>query len=92
MANCTKWKQNELDMIRQGLTDDEIMIQTGRSIGAIQNKRYDLTGHYKDDYVPEYYKMPKDVVLGACRSEEAKEARIILLAKKLGVRIKGVGK
>lgn len=88
----SKWKDRELDMIREGLTDDEIMLNTGRSLTAVQNKRYELTGHYKDDYAPEYFKTPKDVMLGACKSKEAREARIIFLAKKLGVRIKGVGK
>lgn len=85
----TKWKEEEINMILKGETDEYIMSMTGRSVLAIQSKRYELTGHYRSDYEPPYKDMPRDV---SCRTPEAREARIIILANKLGVRLKGVGR
>lgn len=92
MINQTKWKDEEIDMILKGETDEYIMSMTGRSVLAIQSKRYELTGHYRSDYESPYKDMPRDLSCGYCRTPEAKEARIIILAKKLGVRLKGVGR
>ena len=50
MINQTKWKEEERDMILKGETDEYIMSMTGRSVLAIQSKRYELTGHYRADY------------------------------------------
>lgn len=90
MINSSKWKEHELEMLSSGMTDEEVMKVTGRTLKAVQNKRYEVTGHYRHDYEPSYKNIPKDVMLGACRSDEAKEARIIILAKRIGVKIKGV--
>lgn len=92
MINQTKWKEEEIDMIFKGNTDEYIMKQTGRSILAIQSKRYELTGHYSSEYESPYKNMPRDISCGYCRTPEAKEARVLILAKRLGVRIKGVGR
>ena len=92
MINQTKWKEEEIDMILKGETDEYIMSMTGRSVLVIQSKRYELTGHYRSDYESPYKDMPRDLSCGYCRTPEAKEARIIILAKKLGVRLKGVGR
>ena len=78
MANL--WSKKEDDMIfNPNFTNYEIALKTGRSLMAVQKRRYDLTGTYSDN---EPIQRPHAVHL----SHTEKISRLYRLADKLGVK------
>lgn len=68
-----RWTHEETEMLKT-MTNEEIAVKTGRSIGSVANKRYSVHGTYST--IPEDYK-----TMG--------EYRILVLAKRLGVKLLG---
>lgn len=84
MKKREQWSKEEDELIMNGLSDDDIMELTGRTVLSIQTRRYHLTGHYTPNPPHKYTKKQWN--------QKLKENRIYVLAGKLGVRIKGVGR
>lgn len=86
-----KWTEEETILLWTDMTNEEISKKTGRSMDAVRTKRFNLTGHYT---TPSETKRRKYIhvtpVTNALLDEQMKRNRIIVLAKKIGVRIKGV--
>lgn len=77
----------EIALLYTDMTNQEIEQKTGRSRNAVRKKRYQKTHHYvelKRQRELEYNFTPKPFV-----SEYNKQARIIALAQKLGVKLYG---
>ena len=86
-----KWTENETMLLWTELTNKEICEQTGRTMDAVRTKRFNVTGHYT---TPSETKRRKYIhvtpVNNALIDKQTKVNRIIAMANKLGVRIKGV--
>ena len=82
------WTLEEELMIKNGMSNEEVAQRTGRTIKAIEQKRYRLTGHC----VPPERVWTADEVRRSPASFDTKETRIDrikALARKLGVKLFG---
>ena len=85
-----KWTANEVALLWTEMTNWEIAQQTGRTPDSVKKKRFSVTGCYtrqsdKRDERKKTIQANTEYI-----DQLEKEHRIILLAKRLGVRIKGV--
>lgn len=89
MTKHKMWTKEELDLIRQGCSDKTIMTVTGRTLKAIKQKRWQITGHEvpsSDLFVDD---KPREILpVSSFWSEEYKVSRICNLAEILGIRLK----
>ena len=79
------WTEEEVNLIKAGLSAKEIAEKTGRTENAVWAKKKNLkkTGFFVKEV--EYLRIPP----GEALSQEEKEIRLMLLAKKMGLRIGG---
>lgn len=86
-----KWTEEETILLWSDMTNEEISEKTGRTMDAVRTKRFNLTGHYTPS---DARKGRKAVYVSPVHSEyedqRTKTNRIIVMASKMGVRIKGV--
>lgn len=90
MRRQKKWTADEIALLKTDMTNAEIAQETGRTLESVKNKRGKVTGHYTSllEIRDAYKKTPQ--VHAEYLDQTAKDGRIIVLAKRLGVRIKGV--
>jgi len=74
-----RWTNEEVRLFEQMFTDREIAAMTGRTLKAVQMKRYNLGLNAKEDTTT-----PGDLM-----AQETKEWRILSLCKRLGVKLFG---
>ena len=79
-----RWTKDEIELVYTDMTNEEIAKQIGRSVGAVREKRYRMTGHK----VPPCQVVEKETPKMANGNKD-KEWRLIALAKKLGVKLFG---
>lgn len=78
-----KWTDEEVKMLKT-MSDEEIVEKTGRTLKSVKMKRYRESGHYiKED--KEKIFAPQS----AFESKQSRIAKIIMLARRLGVKLKG---
>ena len=77
------WSEEEIKMLKT-MSDEEIVEITGRTLKAVKMKRYREGGHYIAEDRDRIYR-PQS----AYESKETRIAKIIMLAKKLGVKLFG---
>ena len=82
-----QWTNDEIQLIFKGLPKADIARITGRSMRAVEAKMYRLQGRTADLQPEAVKKAPSSML-----SKETKHFRILSLAKRLGVRLKGEGK
>lgn len=86
-----KWTESEKALLWTDMSNKEICEATGRTMDAVLTKRFNETGHYVP---PKEARRREYIRTSAANStwvdEITKVNRIIILAGKLGVRIKGV--
>ena len=75
-----KWTKEEVEMFKT-MSNEEIVEKTGRTLKSVQMKRY--REGIKED--PDKIRRPPS----AFESKETRIAKIIALAKRLGVKLKG---
>ena len=76
-----RWTDEEILMIKNGMKNQQIAVITGRTVKAVEMKRYKLTGKCE---------APRDSEVST--ESKAKEFRILnikMLAQKLGVKLFG---
>lgn len=74
------WKQEEDQLFfNEDMSNLDIAHVTGRSLGAVEKRRYDLTGHYVDGITNI---KQRNFFL----TQQEKIARLYYLAEKIGVR------
>lgn len=79
------WTDAELAMLYTNLTNEEIAKEIGRTKKAVRKKRYLITGHYVENE-KQRDPMPPHI---SVFDERYKEARILSLAKRMGVKLYG---
>lgn len=78
-----RWTDEEVKMLKT-MSDEEIVKATGRTLKSVKMKRYRENGHY--------IKENKDKIFApqsAFESKQSRIAKIIMLARRLGVKLKG---
>lgn len=83
-----KWTDEEVKMLKT-MSDEEIVKATGRTLKSVKMKRYRESGHYIKGAED------KDKIFApqsAFESKETRIAKIIALARRLGVKLKGEDK
>lgn len=75
------WTDREVNYFRQGLSDEEIVQKTGRTLTAVAKKRSKLTWFTKG--------VEEDGIVTPCMlmTQEEKEERIYKLAERYGVKL-----
>ena len=76
----SRWTPEEVKLFDAGFTNKEIAEMTGRTIKAVQMKRYNMS--FKSS-------TPDSTTPGDLMAQETKEWRILTLCKKLGVKLFG---
>ena len=80
-----RWTDEEVKMLKT-MSDEEIVKATGRTLKSVKMKRYRESGHYiKGAEDKEKIFAPQS----AFESKQSRIAKIIMLARRLGVKLKG---
>ena len=82
------WNDSEIELLDTDLSDEDIANITGRTIRAIQRKRYKIFGHYTADESRQRDKVLR-LAVPTPMSDSTKEARILTLAKEMRIRLQG---
>lgn len=90
MRRQKKWTADEIALLKTDMSNADIAQETGRSIDSVRKKRFEVTGHYTTVLLKRDAYKKTTQVNAEYLDQVAKEGRIIVLAKRLGVRIKGV--
>lgn len=85
-----EWTKSEVELLKSSMSNEEIAVITGRSVKAVGAARYRTTGHKVEPerWGPKY--QTKDEVAIQKAEQIRKEARLLELCKRLGVRIGGM--
>jgi hypothetical protein len=78
-----KWTKEETEMLKT-MSDEEIVEKTGRTLKSVKMKRYRESGHYIAEDKEKIF-APQS----AFESKQSRIAKIIMLARRLGVKLKG---
>ena len=85
-----EWTKSEVELLKSSMTNEDIAEITGRSEKAVGAARYRVTGHKVE---PEKWgpKLQRKDDIAIMKAEQiTKEARLLTLCKRLGVRIGGM--
>ena len=81
----TKWSTEEIELLYMDKSNQEVADLTGRTLEAVKRKRSYMTGHT----VPEHERLRAIKENINKESRIKKECRIIAIAKRIGVKLRG---